>query len=417
MSDSNYFWKQLSKSKPQPRLNEVYDFVKIKQVFNEIKSFCLEEELDIVAEKTNLNTMVGKQLETALPGFIFKNMKQGALRMQPRDQGNVPPITDDIVKTAITKLGYEYVNKHAPGGIPGTGSKSKSGKFDTYELNALGAPVFVVFGTGGNKGVEYENKANEEMANLKGEHPVLKLLLPLIAPDTIASVEPRSGSTRRSFTYTIDNVGSVIGDTVVKGTSGKIYYVSLKNAQGATISNHGCAGIFTSWDNAGELKFNPGAVPPITQMFEAVGVDVNVFLNNLKQYINWAIGKEWEPVPDKRVEITQNLEALQTAILSSIGYGYYYAREKGPDKIQFEDFSTPQGVKNFVGDVTKGELRYPYITGESKRQKRKGLDIIAYTDKGWRFLFQLRNASRGLVPRQMNLMIAGNGTELPPEQE
>jgi hypothetical protein len=210
MTNSSYFWKQLSKSKPSPRLNEAYDFVKIKQAFNEIKSFCLEEELDLVAEKTNLNTMIGKQLETALPGFVFKNMKQGALRMQPRDQSNIPPITDDIVKTAVTKLGYEYVNKHNPGGIPGTGSKSKSGKFDTYELNAFGAPVFVVFGAGGNKGNEYENKANEEMKQLKGEHAVLKLLSPLIAPDTIADVDPRAGSTRRRFTNTIDNVGAII---------------------------------------------------------------------------------------------------------------------------------------------------------------------------------------------------------------
>jgi hypothetical protein len=53
----------------------------------------------------------------------------------------------------------------------------------------------------------------------------------------------------------------------------------------------------------------------------------------------------------------QILEASASpAILSSIGYGYFYAREKKGDKIQFEDFTTPERVDKFVGNIIKGEL-------------------------------------------------------------
>jgi hypothetical protein len=425
MADNSYFWKQLSKSKPQPRLNEVYEFVKIKQVFKEIKSFCLEEELDFVAEKVGVTSMLKQQLATAFPGFEVKTKNQ-AFRLQPLDTTNKPPISEEIVKNAIEKLGYEYVAKHAPKGYFGAQSKSRSGTFDTYEFNAMGAPFFMVFGVGANKGNEYEKKVNEEMKLLKGEHAILKLLLPMIRPDTIADVDGRKGKTGRPFTGLIENVGSIIGDTVVTGDSGKIYYLSLKNPDGQTISNHGCAKMFTSWDNDNNLKFNEKVCPPITKLLNDVGVDMNLMLGNLQQYINRVLGRPWQLAPDARVEITNGLDSLKSAILSSIGYGYYYARQKADGSIQFEDFSTPELVKEFVGKVIKGELKYPYVNRtdapaedgkDSRSQKRKGLDIVGYTDKGWRFTFQIRNASSGLVPRQMNLMIAGNGTKPPPKEE
>lgn len=425
MPDDSYFWKQLSKSKPQPSLNEAYGFVKIKQIFNEIKSFCLEEELDLVAEKVGLTKMIGDQLATAFPGFR-SGMKERAFRMQPLDPSNKPPIDEEIVKNGITKLGYEYVAKHPPGGIISSDSKSKSGSFDTYEFNALGTTFLVVFGVGANKGNAYEKKANEEMKALKGEHAILKLLLPLIAPDEIVDVDEREGSTRRPFTSTIENVGQIIGDTVVTGKSGKIYYLSLKDVSGATISNHGCAGMFTSWDNFGQLKYNDNVWPNISKLLDDVGVNMDLMLGNLRQYINRATGKPYNLIPVTTEEISPNkLGDLKAAILSSIGYGYFYAREKKGGKIQFEDFTTPEKVNKFVGNIIKGELKYPYVNRKDpapvvgkdpNKQKSKGLDIVAYTDKGWRFTFQLRNASRGLVPRQMNLMIAGNGTEEKPTE-
>jgi hypothetical protein len=386
----------------------------MRQNIIRIKQFCLVEEYDLIAEKVGLNKEVGAMLTRVLPGWKA-GTKNGAIRMQPLDTKNPPTLTDDILKGAAESLGYKFIAKHIPGAFGSAkGEKNKSSKYPTYELEAAGLPVYIVFGTGGNKGNEFEKKANEEMAAQKGEHPILKPLLPLIAPDTIASVTTRTGSTRRAFTGEIEDVGQTIADTWVIGESGKVYFISLKNTGGATISNHGCAGIFKSWDTEGKLSFSPTAFPPLTNLFNELNVDIDLLINNLQQYVNAMQGKEWIPSEVTDQNSTGDLKAFKQAVMASIGYGYYYAREKSGGKIQFEDLTTEEKLSEFVGEVKEVEIRYPYVKGLGLREKRKGLDLIGKTSKGWKFIFQFRNAGGGLIPRQLNLMISGNGTPEPP---
>jgi len=412
---SDYFWNRI-KNFPQNQksISEEYSSVLRRQTIVRIKKFCLVEEYDLIAERVGLNKMVGAQLAKTMSGWRDGGVKNGGVRMQPQDTKNPPILTDQAVKDAAKSLGYKFIAKHTPGSFGSAkGEKNKSSKFPTYEFEVEGLPVYVVFGVGGNKGNEFENKANEEMAAMKGEHPILKPLLPLITPDTIASVTTRTGSTRRSFTGKIENVGSIIADTWVIGASGKTYFISLKNTAGATISNHGCGGIFKSWDTEGKLSFAADAFPPLTNLFRALNVNVDLLISNLQQYINAMQGREWTPSTITDVVSNGDLNAFKQAVMSSIGYGYYYAREKSGGKIQFEDLTTPEKLSEFVGDVQKVEIRYPYIKGMGLREKRKGLDLIGQTSKGWKFIFQFRNAGGGLIPRQLNLMISGNGT---PEQ-
>jgi hypothetical protein len=422
MPHNHHFWKQINHSVQsyQP-LNKSYDTVLQTQFLNKIKQSSLVEEYDLVAERVGLNAQVSKALERAFPGWKYTAPKKGAIRLQPIDKNNAPVLSDEQIKSGIESQGYKYIASHPPtpnaGGYTFTGSKSRSGAFATHEFEVSGLPVLVVFGTGGNEGNKFERNTNIEMIQQKENHPLLKPLLPLIAPDTIAAVAIRSGSTRRPFTGEIEDVGPIIGDTIVGGQSGEMYFLSLKNVGGVTISNHGCAGIFTSWDNEGKLKFNPNAFPAITELFEAAGVDTDKMIYNLTQYINAHHNKEYQAVPSEDVPINQNLDAIEKYILSSIGYGYYYARDKGGGKLQFEDLSTPEAAKSFVGNVQRAILRYPYVVAPTRSKSRKGLDIICFTDKGWRFTFQFRNAEGGLVPRQLNLMITGNGIPEPISQE
>jgi len=412
---NHHFWKQVTKNKfVHKPLKEAYSNVLLRQNINHIKQFCLVEEYDLIAERVGLNKMVGVQLAKIMPGWRDGGIKNGGARLQPQDTKNSPILTDQAVKDAVESLGYKYVAKHIPGAFGSAkGEKNKSSKFPTYELEVDGLPVYVVFGVGGNKGNEFEKKANEEMAAMKGEHPILKPLVPLIAPDTIASVTARAGSTRRSFTGKVENVSQIIADTWVIGESGKTYFVSLKNTAGATISNHGCGGIFKSWDTEGKLSFAANAFPPLTNLFRALNVNIDLLINNLQQYINAMQGREWIPSTVTDTISNGDLNAFKEAVMSSIGYGYYYAREKSGGKIQFEDLTTPEKLSEFVGNVQKVEIRYPYVKGMGLREKRKSLDLIGQTSKGWKFIFQFRNASSGLIPRQLNLMISGNGT---PEQ-
>jgi hypothetical protein len=419
MPFNHNFWNQINKNKfVHKPLKEAYNNVLLRQSISRIKQFCLVEEYDLIAERVGLNKMVGVQLAKTMRGWREGGVKNGAIRLQPADTKNPPILTDQAVKDAVESLGYKFVAKHIPGSFGSAkGEKNKSSKFPTYELEAEGLPVYVVFGVGGNKGNEFEKKANEEMAAMKGEHPILKPLVPLIAPDTIASVTTRAGSTRRSFTGRVDDVGQIIADTWVIGESGKTYFVSLKNTGGATISNHGCGGIFKSWDTEGKLSFDANAFPPLTNLFNKLNVDVNLLINNLQQYINAMQGREWTPSTVTDTVSNGDLNAFKEAVMSSIGYGYYYAREKSGGKIQFEDLTTVEKLSEFIGNIQKVEIRYPYVKGLGLREKRKGLDLIGQTSKGWRFIFQFRNAGGGLIPRQLNLMIAGNGSPEPVTQE
>mgnify|MGYP003342790928 FL=1 len=330
---SSYFWNQIKNSThKQKLLKESYSSVLLRQAIAKIKPFCLFEEFEFVAEKTDINNSVKEELVRVFPGWVYSGKKSGAIRMLPSNKTNPPTLTPEQIKSGLESIGYKYIASHAPqkhaGAYTITGSKSRSGKFITHEFEVSGLPFLIVFGGGSNEGGKFEDRSNLEMAEQKGEHPLLKPLLPLIAPDTIASVETRTGSIRRPFTGEMVDVGHIIGDTVINGESGKKYFLSLKHTGGSTISNHGCAGIFTSWDNGGKLKFNPEKFPAITNLLNAAGMDPDKVVYNLTQYINAALGKEYQTVPTEDFPISQNLEYIQKCILSSIGFGYYYARQK-----------------------------------------------------------------------------------------
>jgi hypothetical protein len=166
MPFNHNFWNQINKNKfVHKPLKEAYNNVLLRQSISRIKQFCLVEEYDLIAERVGLNKMVGVQLAKTMRGWREGGVKNGAIRLQPADTKKPPILTDQAVKDAVESLGYKFVAKHIPGSFGSAkGEKNKSSKFPTYELEAEGLPVYVVFGVGGNKGNEFEKKANEEMA-------------------------------------------------------------------------------------------------------------------------------------------------------------------------------------------------------------------------------------------------------------
>jgi hypothetical protein len=380
-------------------LNKIYDSLiskkpvpkKLEPIVEKKNLKTLSESYQLVKERSKASIV--KDIVDVAPELKPGAGKKGEVRLQPV----VKEFTLEDFTAAIQLIGLKIEKVALPGD-----SDSKSSKFPTYIVkDEQGIEHYLVLGGGvaGNKGMALERTMVEELRNnlqTQEQVPFYVQFKQVVGP--VNFVEVKDGfkqAVRRQLTGVPQNAGKIIADIILIDDKGKEYYISLKDKNGKTISNNSLKQMFVLQQN----KIIVNDVPLIDPLLNAVKLDKNKIAELVEKYINK------QPSGQKEVETVSNFDEqiIKQYLASAFDYGYYYVRNLGNNRYEIVSLLTIEDVYNMIGDIQQVAVKYPFYTGESMQQKRKHASIIVYTDRHT-FSFDLRNASAGVLPQQINLV-------------
>lgn len=436
MPFNHYFWNRISQQQSNPR----------KQTLS-------ETYLNIIEASSPLGKSlleIGAVLRKFFPGKVKianKTSKVFAerhphIRVTAQDQESADRYTGLSVaelNNIINGSGYVCVKRSDPykdkvdddqqPTVKGRTAESLSSTFYTYTLARIDPQTNqpdltniykLVIGKGkfGNKGNQDEDQmlaslksATSLEANKLPNNEIIQLFKDKFNIE-LRKVDSRQGSTKRPFTGECENYGSVIADMIGKDIEGEDVYISFKNINGVTILNSGATGLFYYIDTKKPtFGYNPNiSKNAVGTMLTNLNFNVDLALDRLNKTGAAYMGKiEGNQTPFRREIIPGSAQYLKQMVQAACSYGYYYLRDLKKDGIQLESLMTPQDVLDFIGEpLSDGYISYPYF--ETSTKSKKHFDIELWTrgknDKIKQFIFQIRTASGGFEPDQLNLMLA-----------
>ena len=174
------------------------------------------------------------------------------------------------------------------------------------------------------------------------------------------------------------------------------------------MSNAGAKGMFSIEDNqvkfANKEKNNIGK-----DLMEAGAVNIKAAVRGLEDYKEKVQSvpylTETHDVTDKA-----DKDELYKFLGSAFDYGYIYVKQKDKkDNLEIADVTDEDKLNEFIGDITEVKVKYPYYIND--RRSRKNISIVIITDKG-NYSFDIRNASGGFLPNQINLVRTGSAKDI-----
>jgi hypothetical protein len=358
---------------------------------------------------------VKKAITSVNPDLKVGTDKRGAIRFQPKTKvkDNEEFInkffnTLDEINLFVT----DVINPGEPG--------SPSSKFKSYRVRDMSDNEFIITLGGGahsNKGMEYErnilNSVNNYFNNPEDEQkPAILDNLENFLDVSFKDVDKGRGFDRQVRRPLTDKgpskKGDEISDLTLIDTNDKPYYISLKNVGGKTISNAGAKGMFDIDSN--NVKFVNRERDSIgKKLLEAGGVNIDRVIAGLEDYITKTPSV---PGQEEKIKTTDlaDIDKLTDFLGSAFDYGYIYVKQKNvKNDLEIADLTNKDKLYDFIGDIKEVEVKYPYYK-DSKNQ-RKHISIIINTTKGV-YSFDIRNASGGDIPNQINLVKGKSNQEI-----
>jgi hypothetical protein len=348
---------------------------------------------------------VKKAIADASPLIKIGSDKRGAMRISPAIKLDDKDMFKQEFLNTLTSLDFTVVDVIKPG--PG----APSGKFDTYVVRAKTGDDFLITLAGGalsNKGMEYERDVFDQLqkyfSDVDDETDKPDFLQQLENKIGVEFVDYDKGA---SFTRNVKrpltvsgprDMGEVISDITLVDDSGKRYYISLKDVGGKTVANNGAEGMFgVARDRAffkGGDANNNGEV-----LFAAANVNIERAVRGINDYITSTITKG---EIEEDTTSGADLEVLLGFLCSAFDYGYYYVKRKNTKgDLEIEDLTDEQKLTEFIGEIEKVEVRYPYFNSENAR--RKHISIVLTTELS-KYSIDIRNAKGGIIPNQINVV-------------
>lgn len=329
--------------------------------------------------------------------------KRGAIRLQPVDKVvDREKYVEDFLNTLNeVDLFVTDIIKSGPG--------APSSKFDSYVVKGKNNKEFIItLGGGSNRGQDYEKKVIESIEEYfdkldKDEEVIKPSFLEKLEDNLdVEFREIKKGPAKVDRPLSDkgpEDAGEVITDFTLVSTDDDKYYISLKNTSGVTISNNGASGMF---DKEGdEVSYKGNDKNDISRkLFQAANVDIDRVVRGLTDYINEEQSQEGQEEPEDTTS-ESDLDQLSMFLMSGFDYGYIYVKEKKSDGLEIIDLTSADKLEDFLGDVRSVSVRYPYF--RNPRKSRKHISIVLETEKG-AYSFDIRNASGGKLPNQINLV-------------
>jgi len=330
-------------------------------------------------------------------------------------QIRVKPVEKDALleDVLISLERYLNSNESAKIGISGVqiNERSKnSGKYSSVSFKAGGKNYDAVVAKGGNVGETFEKNLLLKMDALvsKGtssldlgdaEHAklaftALEKIDPVFALKNIASVAPRSGSTRgagRRGDLTPEEAGAIIGDIVVKLKNGDKKYISIKSARGATVAQFGLVRAFND-----DLTVNPSS-PEWKYWLQPFGLDIKKIEKGLRA------ARDQKDLPWKDVDTSTHEVKEGSGIFKILqkmwGTNYYLLKELPNGGFSAQKIDADYVDKKLLKNLKVTEIRYP-------SKDRKQINVYLDSDST-RFKVEVRNP-RGMgaiKPTQIQLTV------------
>ena len=393
--------------KGYPDMNNEQDVLFLESLLNQVlkKSFSfniLKEELFVFeATDREISSNTKKAIE-----YIIQNADSSLGFKTQTDKnrlGNPSKIDPEKVQQIFKDLiGVEgEITIYNPRSGP-----NPSGKFDMYEFDSEKfGPVRIILSGGGNAGEKYEqefvDKAKATAGDTKDNLPTdLKTLYSALNIDseklTADDIE-FAGATDTKRSLSLEgpkNVGATISDMVIK-YNGKEYYISLKNKAGSGI--YSGKNIPFIYEKDGKVIYDvskKGSAPGIDLLFDIFNID----REKLAQGINNFINQEGEVDNWSSVDIDKN--KFKNLLASSLGYGYYYVREKGKGDVKVIPLLTAEDALDAVGTIIDTQIKYP---GPNTKQLTIKIDTDSPIFGASQYQVMVRNTQGKILPLSLRI--------------
>jgi hypothetical protein len=335
--------------------------------------------------------------------FILKNTSKGFKKQSDRQRlGNPEKTSPDDFQTTIKQLfNIDDVTVYGPRSGP-----NPSGKFDMYEFETDDyGLVRIILSGGGNAGEQYEADFVNVAKSLAGEenealpqnlftlYKKLGIDNSKLTSDNIQSF--RTGDTKRKLSLSgPENVGKTISDMDIK-YGGDTYYISLKNKQGSGI--YSGANIPWIYEKDGKVIYDSSKFDPSTGngiIFDMFNIDSNKVADGLNNYIN-------QTGPSTNFEKANiDINKFKNLLASSLGYGYYYVKEKGKGDVSVTPLLTAKDALKAVGDIKETSIKYP---SKDTKQVTIKIDTDSPTFGPSQYIVAIRNTSGKILPLSLRI--------------
>lgn len=345
------------------------------------------------------------------PAFKAGSDKRGAIRIAPAEKMDREEVKQRFFD-ALDKIPLVYVRE-----IP-KGPDSPSGKFPSYVVKDDSDNEFVITVAGGafsNEGMNYEREVFDEIKKYFDEDTEKPEFIDKL--EKALDVEFTGYDPTRTFSTKVERPlsdkgpeqrGEEIADFTLEDEDGKKYYISLKDIGGKTVGNAGASGMFQVRNGGVEFaNLERGGIGK--KLMDAADVDIDLVVDGLNDYITKTPSK---PGLERTVNKTDEADKdkIKDFLMSAFDYGYIYVKRKNASgDLEIIDLEDKDELSDFIGDIQEIDVKYPYY--QSDQKSRKNVSIVITTEEG-RYSFDIRNASGGIIPKQINLVRLGSKKDI-----
>lgn len=281
-----------------------------------------------------------------------------------------------------------------------------SGKFDMYEFDSEKfGPVRIILSGGGNAGEKYEqefvDKAKATAGDTKDNLPAdLKTLYSALGIDseklTADDVEfTGAKDTKRNLNLKGPQpIGPTISDLDIKYNN-KIYHISLKNKAGSGI--YSGKNVPFIYEKDGKVVYDAskkGSAPGIDLLFDIFNINEEKLAQGLNDF------KNQEGEVDSWSSVDIDKDKFKNLLASSLGYGYYYVREKGKGDVKVIPLLTAEDAINAIGTIKNTQIKYP---GPNTKQLTMKIDTDSPTFGASQYQVAVRNTQGKFLPLSLRI--------------
>ena len=367
----------------------------------------------IYKSKAQLSKAI-KDTETTFKSSV----KDGSIRVTPSDKNSTSSREELVKKFEDTLRDINLVIKDI---LPkNVGASSMYPTYVVTDDSSTEYQIVLGGGAASNKGMKYER---DVLKSLEEYFTKIGLGEDIDKPAFLTELEDKLDITFTGIKDGIDfdrkvkrpldadgpeDKGEVIADLALEDEDGDVFYISLKDIGGITVANNGAAGMFSvkfqSDRKTKEVKFTGERHEIGKKVFEASGINeegIKKVEQGLSDYLNKV---DSEPGLEDIEDTTDvaNIPLLKKLLKSAFDYGYIYVKRKTSGH-EIIDLTTPDDLDEFIGDIEAVKVKYPYYRREGNKKRRKGVSVMIETENNL-FSFDIRNASRGIIPKQINLV-------------